>query len=191
MQAKELLNLEGFAEKSANNLIESIEASKETTLPRLIYSLGIREVGEATAMNLAINFQNIENFIACSQEDLLEINDVGPIASKFITDYLSDKANTDVIRNLLNLGVNPKEVKIENDNLFSSKSVVITGSFNSIARSQLKEELIRLGARVNSSVSSKTDFLVVGDKPGSKLTKAKELNIRVIEEDEFLEMLNS
>ena len=99
--------------------------------------------------------------------------------------------NTDVIRNLLNLGVNPKEVKIENDNLFSSKSVVITGSFNSIARSQLKEELIRLGARVNSSVSSKTDFLVVGDKPGSKLTKAKELNIRVIEEDEFLEMLNS
>ena len=191
MQAKELLNLEGFAEKSANNLIESIAASKETTLPRLIYSLGIREVGEATAMNLAINFQNIENFIACSQEDLLEINDVGPIASKFITDYLSDKANTDVIRNLLNLGVNPKEVKIENDNLFSSKSVVITGSFNSIARSQLKEELIRLGARVNSSVSSKTDFLVVGDKPGSKLTKAKELNIRVIEEDEFLEMLNS
>jgi DNA ligase (NAD+) len=191
LQAKELLNLEGFAEKSANNLIESIEASKETTLPRLIYSLGIREVGEATAMNLAINFQNIENFIACSQEDLLEINDVGPIASKFITDYLSDKANTDVIRNLLNLGVNPKEVKIENDNLFSSKSVVITGSFNSIARSQLKEELIRLGARVNSSVSSKTDFLVVGDKPGSKLTKAKELNIRVIEENEFLEMLNS
>ena len=191
MQAKELLNLEGFAEKSANNLIESIEASKETTLPRLIYSLGIREVGEATAMNLAINFQNIENFMACSQEDLLEINDVGPIASKFITDYLSDKANTDVIRNLLNLGVNPKEVKIENDNLFSSKSVVITGSFNSIARSQLKEELIRLGARVNSSVSSKTDFLVVGDKPGSKLTKAKELNIRVIEENEFLEMLNS
>ena len=191
LQAEELLKLEGFAEKSATNLIESIEASKETTLPRLIYSLGIREVGEATAMNLAINFQNIENFIACSQEDLLEINDVGPIASKFITDYLSDKANTDVIRNLLNLGVNPKEVKIENDNLFSSKSVVITGSFNSIARSQLKEELIRLGARVNSSVSSKTDFLVVGDKPGSKLTKAKELNIRVIEEDEFLEMLNS
>ena len=135
--------------------------------------------------------QNIENFMACSQEDLLEINDVGPIASKFITDYLSDKVNTDVIRNLLNLGVNPKEVKIENDNLFSSKSVVITGSFNSIARSQLKEELIRLRARVNSSVSSKTDFLVVGDKPGSKLTKAKELNIRVIEEDEFLEMFNS
>ena len=191
LQAEELLKLEGFAEKSATNLIESIEASKETTLPRLIYSLGIREVGEATAMNLAINFQNIENFIACSQEDLLEINDVGPIASKFITDYLSDKVNTDVIRNLLNLGVNPKEVKIENDNLFSSKSVVITGSFNSIARSQLKEELIRLGARVNSSVSSKTDFLVVGDKPGSKLTKAKELNIRVIEENEFLEMLNS
>ena len=191
LQAEELLKLEGFAEKSATNLIESIEASKETTLPRLIYSLGIREVGEATAMNLAINFQNIENFMACSQEDLLEINDVGPIASKFITDYLSDKVNTDVIRNLLNLGVNPKEVKIENDNLFSSKSVVITGSFNSIARSQLKEELIRLGARVNSSVSSKTDFLVVGDKPGSKLTKAKELNIRVIEEDEFLEMLNS
>ena len=191
LEKKDIIDLEGFGEKSATNLIKSIELSKKTTLPRFIYSLGIREVGEATAMNLAINFKGIDNFMDCSQEDLLEINDVGPIASKFITDYLSDKANTDVIRNLLNLGVNPKEVKIENDNLFSSKSVVITGSFNSIARSQLKEELIRLGARVNSSVSSKTDFLVVGDKPGSKLTKAKELNIRVIEENEFLEMLNS
>ena len=126
LEIKDIIDLEGFGEKSATNLIRSIQESRETTLPRFIYSLGIREVGEATAMNLAINFQNIENFMACSQEDLLEINDVGPIASKFITDYLSDKANTDVIRNLLNLGVNPKEVKIENDNLFSSKSVVIT-----------------------------------------------------------------
>ena len=191
LEKKDIIDLEGFGEKSATNLIKSIELSKKTTLPRFIYSLGIREVGEATAMNLAINFKGIDNFMDCSQEDLLEINDVGPIATKFIIDFLSENANKELISDLLDLGVNPIEVKIENDNLFSSKSVVITGSFNSIARSQLKEELIRLGARVNSSVSSKTDFLVVGDKPGSKLTKAKELNIRVIEEDEFLEMLNS
>jgi len=191
LEKKDIIDLEGFGEKSATNLIKSIELSKKTTLPRFIYSLGIREVGEATAMNLAINFKGIDNFMDCSQEDLLEINDVGPIASKFIIDFLSENANKELISDLLDLGVNPQEVKVKNDNLFSSKSVVITGSFNSIARSQLKEELIRLGARVNSSVSSKTDFLVVGDKPGSKLTKANELNIRVIDEGEFLEMLNS
>ena len=187
---KDIIDLEGFGEKSATNLIKSIELSKKTTLPRFIYSLGIREVGEATAMNLAINFKGIDNFMDCSQEDLLEINDVGPIATKFIIDFLSENANKELISDLLDLGVNPTEVKIENDNLFSSKSVVITGSFNSIARSQLKEELIRLGARVNSSVSSKTDFLVVGDKPGSKLTKANELGVEIINEDQISDFLN-
>ena len=96
-----------------------------------------------------------------------------------------------MVQELLALGVDPKEVEITNNNPFSSKSIVITGSFNSIARSQLKEELIRIGARVSSSVSSKTDFLIVGDKPGSKLKKASDLGIKILEEDEAIRILNS
>ena len=189
LKKDDLLNLEGFREKSATNLINSIDSSRETTLARFIYSLGIREVGEATALNLALNFNNIANFLGATEDDLLEINDIGPVASKFILEFLSFKGNMDLIEDLLQLGVNPQEIRIENNNLFSSKSVVITGSFTSIARSQLKEELIRVGARVASSVSAKTDFLVVGENPGSKLKKANELEIDILEEEEALKLL--
>ena len=99
--------------------------------------------------------------------------------------------NTNLVKDLLSLGVNPREIEIKNDNPFSSKSIVITGSFSTIARSQLKEELIRVGARVSSSVSSKTDYLVVGDKPGSKLSKANELGIQILEEAEVLSLLKN
>ena len=189
LKKDDLLNLEGFREKSATNLINSINSSRETTLARFIYSLGIREVGEATALNLALNFNNIANFLGATEDDLLEINDIGPVASKFILEFLSFKGNMDLIEDLLQLGVNPQEIRIENNNPFSSKSVVITGSFTSIARSQLKEELIRVGARVASSVSAKTDFLVVGENPGSKLKKANELEIDILEEEEALKLL--
>ena len=187
---KDIEELEGFGKKSAFNLISSIESSKETTLSRFIYALGIREVGEATAMNLALNFNTISNLLSANEEDLLEINDIGPVASKFIKEFLSNDQNIDLIKDLLSLGINPKEIIVNNDNLFSSKSIVITGSFSSIARSQLKEELIRAGARVSSSVSSKTDFLIAGEKPGSKLSKANELGIKVLEENEVLNLLN-
>ena len=191
MYKRQIINLEGFGEKSATNLINSIQSSKETTLSRFIYSLGIREVGEATAMNLALNFNNISNFIDASDEDLLEINDIGPVASRFIREFLSNEENTNLVKDLLSLGVNPREIEIKNDNPFSSKSIVITGSFSTIARSQLKEELIRVGARVSSSVSSKTDYLVAGDKPGSKLSKANELGIQILEEAEVLSLLKN
>ena len=189
LKKKDLLGLEGFAEKSASKLLTSIESSKETTLSRFIYALGIREVGEATALNLSLNFQNIDKFLLASKEELIEINDIGPIAADHIFNYLSKKSNQNQIKRLLKLGVQLQEVKIQSDNLFSSKVVVITGSFNSIARSQLKEELIRSGARVSSSVSSRTDFLVAGEKPGSKLKKALDLGIEVLEEDNVLRIL--
>jgi len=189
LKKKDLLGLEGFAEKSASKLLTSIENSKETTLSRFIYALGIREVGEATALNLSLNFQNIDKFLLASKEELIEINDIGPIAADHIFNFLSKKSNQNQIKRLLKLGVQLQEVKIQSDNLFSSKVVVITGSFNSIARSQLKEELIRSGARVSSSVSSRTDFLVAGEKPGSKLKKALDLGIEVLEEDNVLRIL--
>ena len=189
LKKDDIIELEGFGDKSASNLINSIQDSKETTLSRFIYSLGIREVGEATALNLALNFNNITAFLDASKDDLLEINDIGPVASNFILEFLAEKENIKLVKDLLNLGVNPEEVRIEDNHPFSSKSIVITGSFTNIARSQLKEELIRVGARVTSSVSAKTDFLVAGEKPGSKLKKATDLGIKVLEEEEALMLL--
>ena len=189
LKKEDILKLDGFRDKSATNLIDSINAAKDTTLARFIYSLGIREVGEATAMNLALNFNNIAAFLVATEEDLLEINDIGPVASKFILEFLSKKENIKLVNDLLHLGVSPQDIKIEDNHPFSSKSIVITGSFTNIARSQLKEELIRVGARVTSSVSAKTDFLVSGEKPGSKLKKANDLGIKVLEEEEALMLL--
>ena len=189
LKKDDILKLDGFRDKSATNLLDSINAAKGTTLARFIYSLGIREVGEATALNLALNFNNIAAFLVATEEDLLEINDIGPVASKFILEFLSKKENIKLVNDLLHLGVCPEDIKIEDNHPFSSKSIVITGSFTNIARSQLKEELIRVGARVTSSVSAKTDFLVSGEKPGSKLKKANDLGIKVLEEEEALMLL--
>ena len=189
LKKDDILKLDGFRDKSATNLLDSINAAKDTTLARFIYSLGIREVGEATALNLALNFNNIAAFLVATEEDLLEINDIGPVASKFILEFLSKKENIKLVNDLLHLGVSPEDIKIEDNHPFSSKSIVITGSFTNIARSQLKEELIRVGARVTSSVSAKTDFLVSGEKPGSKLKKANDLGIKVLEEEEALMLL--
>ena len=189
LKKDDILKLDGFRDKSATNLLDSINAAKDTTLARFIYSLGIREVGEATALNLALNFNNISAFLVATEEDLLEINDIGPVASKFILEFLSKKENIKLVNDLLHLGVSPEDIKIEDNHPFSSKSIVITGSFTNIARSQLKEELIRVGARVTSSVSAKTDFLVSGEKPGSKLKKATDLGIKILEEEEALTLL--
>jgi len=189
LNKKDLLELEGFAEKSASKLLASIETSKDTTLSRFIYALGIREVGEATALNLSLNFQNIDRFLLASKEELIEINDIGPIAADHISNYLSKKDNQNQIKKILKLGIKLQEVQVQSDNFFSAKVVVITGSFISIARSQLKEELIRAGARVSGSISSRTDYLVAGEKPGSKLKKAVELEVEVLEEDDVLRIL--
>ena len=189
LSKKTLVELEGFAEKSATNLLESIEKSKETTLARFIYALGIREVGEATALNLSINFQDIDKLLIASKEELIEINDIGPIAADHIFKFFSNGDNQDLIDKLLKSGLIFQEVQVQLDNLFSSKVIVITGSFQGIARSQLKEELIRSGARVSGSVSSRTDYLIAGEKPGSKLKKAVDLGIEVLEEDKVLEIL--
>ena len=189
LKKEDLLELEGFAEKSASKLLNSIENSKETTLSRFIYALGIREVGEATALSLSLNFLNIERFLLASKEELIDINDIGPIAADHIFNYLSKKDNQNQIKKLLKLGIKLQEVQIQSDNLLSAKVVVITGSFTGIARSQLKEELIRVGARVSSSVSKRTDFLVTGEKPGSKLKKALDLGVEVLEEDDVLRIL--
>ena len=190
LKKTDLLELDGFAEKSANNLLASIEKSKSTTLQRFVYSLGIREVGEATALNLSVHFRSLEKLMNATEEELIEINDIGPVASLHIVSFFKSIEGRDLIQRLMKLEIllqNP----IENTNSKLGKHiVVITGSFSDISRSQLKEELIRLGAKVSSSVSSNTTILIAGEKPGSKLTKAEALGVDILDEEQALKLLN-
>ena len=190
LQEKDLIQLEGFASKSASNLIKSIEASKDTSLQRFVYALGIREVGETTALNLALNYSNLDSLIKSSKEELIEINDIGPVAADFIFEYFSKKTRVKLVTKLLALGFKLSAPKRKENPTFSGKTVVITGSFSAFSRNQLKEELIQKGAKVTSSVSIKTNLLISGDNPGSKLAKAGELGIRILTEQELVELLN-
>ena len=189
LKKEDLLDLDGFAEKSAKNLLTSIELSKNTSLHKFIYSLGIREVGEATALNLSNAFESVGRIASASKEELLEINDIGPIAANFISEFFEDNKTKVLIKNFLEVGLILKAPLNNIDSKLNNKVIVITGSFTSISRSQLKEELIRSGVKVTSSVSTNTDYLVAGDKPGSKLSKAEELNVTIISEETILDLL--
>ncbi|MAS59115.1 MAG: DNA ligase (NAD(+)) LigA [Gammaproteobacteria bacterium] len=186
----QLLELEGFAQKSAFKLINSIEKSKGTSLSRFIYSLGIREVGESTALNLAVYYGTLNHFLNAREEDLLEIKDIGPIATKFICDFLNHKPSRQIISKLLSSGVKAAPSLERSNPKLSGKTIVITGSFNSFSRNKLKEELIQLGANVTTSISSKTDILLVGENPGSKAQKAENLGIQVVYEEELSRLLS-
>ena len=190
LKDEELINLQGFAAKSASNLIESIDASKETTLQRFIYALGIREVGESTALNLALNYQTIDKLIKATKEDLIEINDIGPVAAKFIYEYFSKESSSRLVSSLLSSGIQLASPEKEFDSNFAQKTIVLTGSFNSASRNQFKEQLQKRGAKVTSSISTKTDLLIVGNDPGSKLVKARELKIEVLTEQEIIDLMN-
>ena len=181
---EEISELPGLGDKSAKNLIESIKNSKNISMNRFIYALGIREVGETTALNLSLHFSNLEELMGADQDDLLEINDIGPVAATYIEEYFKDKSNRDTVYSLLEKGITLETNKIISDSFVLGKTIVITGSFSSFSRSQLKETLIKMGAKVSSSVSSKTDYLVSGTSPGSKLKKAEELGITILNEQE-------
>tara|TARA_Y100000590_G_scaffold101289_1_gene115020 strand:+ start:3131 stop:5158 length:2028 start_codon:yes stop_codon:yes gene_type:complete len=185
----DIISLEGFASKSSSNLIKSIKASKDTSLQRFIYALGIREVGQATAFNLASNFKEIKRLMQASKEDLIEINDIGPVAAGFIFDFFSDKNSIELVDELISLGLKLTPPQTDNSSKFSGKTIVITGSFTSFSRNELKEQLIIRGAKVTSSISAKTDFLISGEKPGSKLSKAEDLNIKTLKEKEVIDLL--
>ena len=190
LNQEQLLELEGFAEKSAFKLIDSIERSKRTSLSRFIYSLGIREVGESTALNLAVYYGTLNHFFNAREEDLLEIKDIGPIATKFICDFLNNKPSRQIISKLLSSGVEATPSLERSNQKLSGKTIVITGSFNSFSRNKLKEELIQFGANVTSSISSTTDILLVGENPGSKAQKAESLGIQVMYEKELSRLIS-
>jgi DNA ligase (NAD+) len=191
LKSEQLEKLERFAQKSAEKLILAIENSKKTTLARFIYALGIPEVGEATALTLAQHFASLEKIQTATVEDLLAVPEVGAVIAEEIANFFKEAHNKKIIERLLSYGIHWPEVskpKVSHST-FSQKTVVLTGTLLGLSRDEAKEKLQALGARVSGSVSKKTDFVVCGEDPGSKLTQANELGVRVLNEKEFLKLL--
>ena len=187
-----LTRLERMGAKSAENALNSLEKAKSTTLARFIFALGIREVGEATALNLANHFKTLDALKAADLEELQQVPDVGEVVANRIFVFWREAHNVAVVEDLIAQGVHWEtvEVKEASENLFKDKTVVLTGTLTQMGRNEAKALLQQLGAKVSGSVSSKTDFVIAGDAAGSKLAKAQELNIAVLTEEEFLEQVN-
>ena len=187
-----LTRLERMGAKSAENALNSLEKAKSTTLARFIFALGIREVGEATALNLANHFKTLDALKAADIEELQQVPDVGEVVANRIFVFWREAHNVAVVDDLIAQGVHWEtvEVKEASENLFKDKTVVLTGTLTQMGRNEAKALLQQLGAKVSGSVSSKTDFVIAGDAAGSKLAKAQELNITVLTEEEFLEHVN-
>jgi len=187
----ELMLLEGFGEKSISKLLESASNSKKNSLERLLFGLGIRYVGKKTAKILSKYYKTMDNLIKADFDELKSINDIGDVIAKSIVDYFSDEKNINLINRLKELNLNMRylgeEVNTSNENI-NGKTFVITGTL-SRPRDEIKEEIEGLGGNVTGSVTKKTDYVIAGEKAGSKLTKANELGIRVLTEEEYNNML--
>lgn len=182
----DLVSLDRMAEKSAQNLLAALEKSKRTTFVRFLYALGIREVGEATAQALGQHYQSIEELEQADVEELQEIPDIGPIVAQHVRAFLQESHNLEVIEDLIASGVTwerrATKTKVRNSPL-AGKTVVITGTLEGLSRDELKDRLASLGAKVSGSVSKKTDFVIVGQNPGSKAAKARELGVSILDGD--------
>jgi DNA ligase (NAD+) len=187
----QLTALERFGDKSAVNLLRALDDAKNTTLAKFLYALGIREVGEATARNLAMHFLTLDNLLQADIEALLEVQDVGEIVASHIHEFLHEQANLAVIQKLRDAGVNWPDIELASpdEQPFVGKTVVLTGTLSQMGRSEAKAKLQDLGAKVSGSVSAKTDLLIAGEKAGSKLAKAAELGIETWDEQAFVDYL--
>jgi len=181
----ELSAMERMGEKSAQNLITSIDKSKETTLSRFLYGLGIREVGEATAASLAAHFGGLEAIMSASDSDLLAVADVGPVVASRIRAFFDEEHNRDVIQRLQESGVRWIETEpaaTASDGPLVGKTFVLTGTLSTMTRDEAKDRIQQLGGKVSGSVSKKTDFVIFGEKAGSKLAKAQQLGVETLDE---------
>ena len=188
----ELITLEGFGQKSVTNLLEAIEASKENSLQKLIFGLGIPHVGEKTAKILAKKFKTLANLINSNSEELTNIPDIGPIIAKSIVEFFENDENTEEIEELKNIGLNMeyKGREVITNDVFNGNTFVITGTLDNYTRDEVKNLIEERGGKASSSVSSKTTAVIVGAAPGSKYDKAKELGITIWEEKDFIDKLN-
>ena len=189
---QELMELEGFGEKSINNLLESIEKSKNNSLEQLLFALGIKHVGKKVAKIIASHYKNIDNIINATVEDIQAIDDIGIIIAESIKEYFNDEDNIDTINKLKDIGMNMTYIgeEIQQDENFQDKTFVLTGSLSVLTRNDASLEIEKRGGKTTSSVTKKTDYVIVGENPGSKYDKAKELNINILTEEEFLNLIN-
>ena len=189
VKTEKLLKLDRFAKKSAENLIESIEKSKKTTLGKFIYALGIRSVGEATAYDLAKQFGSIDKIMSASKESLLSIHDIGPTVATSIQNYFNEDTNREQLAILLKEGIQWDSIEVgaeEISNELEGLVFVLTGTLTSLKRDEAKNLILSCGGKVSGSVSKKTDYVIAGLDAGSKLDKASALGVKVIGEDEFI-----
>jgi DNA ligase (NAD+) len=194
LSAGRLTVLERMGPKSAQNVVDALVKSKQTTLPRFLYSLGIREVGEATAANLAQHFKTLEAIEAASHEQLIEVADVGEIVASHVINFFHQEKNRLVISELVEQGVEwpaIEELAEDTPQPLAGKVVVLTGSLSQLSRNDAKAALQTLGAKVTGSVSKKTDILFAGEAAGSKLAKAQDLGVEVRDEQALVELINS
>jgi len=188
LSTDELAELDRMGEKSAEKIVQSIEASKATTLARFLYALGIREVGEATALSLTAHFGKLSNIVAATEDDLLEVADVGPVVASRIRAFFDERHNSDVISRLGEAGISWPESEpqaVPREGPLAGKVFVLTGTLSSMTRDEAKQLIQSHGGKVTGSVSKKTDYVVFGDKAGSKLKKAQSLEVRTLDEQEF------
>jgi DNA ligase (NAD+) len=187
---EDLLKLERMAEKSAQNVIDSIEASKNRPLWRLVAGLGIRHIGTQTAQMLAEQFGSLDALMNASQAELDAVEQIGEKVAQSVYEFFHNSRNVAVIKELLSAGVKPElPKKTKAKGKLAGKTIVVTGTLQNFSRQQAEEAIRQAGAKAASSVSKVTDFVLAGENPGSKLDKAKQLGVKVISEKEFEEML--
>ncbi|OHW61851.1 DNA ligase [Andreesenia angusta] len=192
LEYDDLVKLERFGPKKAENLLKSIEKSKQVELAAFIYSLGIPNVGQKTARELATKFENLEGVMMATEEELVGIQDIGSIVAGSVMEFFHDETIHESIEKLLSEGISIVYSRPDSEeSIFTGKTVVLTGTLETMGRSELKNIIEASSGKVSGSVSKKTDFVIVGESPGSKFEKARELGIRVIEEDELKEILKS
>ena len=191
LEREKLIDLDRMGEKSVDNLLTAIENSKNSTLDKVIYALGILNVGKKAAKILSEKYLNLTTLMTATVDELINLPDIGLITAESVIDFLSNEINIKFINDLISIGMNPQyEVqKIEDDNIFNGKTIVLTGKLVELTRNEAKEYLEKLGAKVTGSVTTKTDLVLAGEKAGSKLVKAEQLGIKVISEEEFISML--
>ena len=181
--------LERFAEKSAQNLITAIQASKQNSLPKFIYALGIRHVGEETAIDLAGRFGSLEKIKSASLAELEAIKDIGGVIARSLYDFFQNRDNLDFLDKLKTAGAEPVKARVKKSGKLAGQTFVLTGSLDSLTRDEAADKIRLAGGDVSASVSQKTDYLVAGAEPGSKFAKAKKLGVKIIDEKEFLNLL--